>query len=96
MNRYQFFSQKWENGSFKSVRMKVKLLLMYTQAMMRPMLQYWGQWMVVMYQRLQAVLLWLLSVSTRKHRDSVRGLIPVDPVLHRGCHSNGPRDLSIS
>lgn len=67
-----------------------------TQAMMRPMLQYWEQWMVVMYQRLQAALLRLLFVSTRKHRDSVRGLIQVDPVLHREYHSNGPRGLSIS
>lgn len=37
-----------------------------------------------------------MTYSTRKHRDSVRGLIQVDPVLHREYHSNGPRGLSIS
>lgn len=37
-----------------------------------------------------------MTYSTRKHRDSVRGLIQVDPVLHREYHSNGPRGLSVS
>lgn len=56
MNRYQFYSGNWGMVHLNAMRVKVKVVV-YTQAMMRLMLRYWEQWMVVLYQRLQAVLL---------------------------------------